>query len=83
MLIYKVTKCIYPRKNNNELESWIIESEGDYPYYINKFIHQMSFSSANTAKQYAYKLCSYLNYLHNIWKVNYIEAETKHLKSFI
>ena len=43
----------------------------------------MSFSSANTAKQYAYKLCSYLNYLHDIWKVDYIEAETKHLKNFI
>ena len=58
-------------------------SDNKYPYLVNKFLHQMNLGSINTAKQYAYKLCAFLNYLEEIWEINYIEAETKHLKNFI
>lgn len=81
--MYRVNKCIYPRKNGEFLDGWIVESDDKYPFLVNKFLHQLNYSSANTAKQYAYKLCIFLNYLENIWNVNYLEAETKHLKKFI
>lgn len=83
--MYKVAKCIYQKNNdiNPFTEGWIIESDETYPYLVNKFLHKAANGSSGTAKQYAYKLCSYLNYLEITYQINYIEASPKHLKNFI
>ena len=77
--MYYVSRCVYPKSNGPFLDGWIIEHETVYPFYVNKFLHQMNQGSSGTAKQYAYKLCTFLNYLESIHKISYREATTKHL----
>ena len=43
----------------------------------------MSMGSPQTARQYAYKLCKYLNYLQDCWHIGYADATAKHLASFL
>ena len=80
--MYSVVKCIYSN-GNNLLDGWIIESDDKYPFWANKFLHKINKGSIQSAKQYAYKLCAYLNYLEEIWHIDYLEAESKHLRNFV
>lgn len=84
-MMYKVEKCKYPRKNGDFLEGYIIEHETDknkYPFWVNKYLHQTAQGSTQSAKQYAYKLCSFLNYLESSWDITYKEATVAHLRKF-
>lgn len=80
--MYFVSKCQYPKSNGPNLDGWIIEHDTLYPFWVNKFIHQMNQGSPGTAKQYAYRLRTLLNYLESIHSVTYREATTKHLTLF-
>lgn len=80
--MYYVSKCIYPKKNKAFMNGWIIEHDKKYPFWINKFLHQMNNSSEQTSKQYAYKLCKFLNYLEEYHNIDYSKATASHLNKF-
>lgn len=81
--MYSVSKCLYPKNNSSFQDGWIIEHDTLYPFWVNKFLHQMNQGSAGTAKQYAYKLCAFLNYLESVHHITYKEATTKHLSLYL
>lgn len=81
--MFTVAKCIYQKSDGATLGGWIIEHPSAYPYWVNKFLHQMNTGSEQTAKQYAYKLCKYLNYLHDFSQISYEEATPRHLTNFL
>lgn len=64
------------------MNGWIIEHDKKYPFWINKFLHQMNNSSEQTSKQYAYKLCKFLNYLEEYHNIDYSKATASHLNKF-
>lgn len=80
--MYYVSNCTYPKQNGIFMDGWIIEHNEKYPFWVNKFLHQMNNSSEQTAKQYAYKLCKFLNYLEEYHNINYSMATTAHLNKF-
>jgi len=80
--MYKVTKCKYPKKASQLMEGWILTHDVVYPFLPNKFLHQMNMGSPNTAKQYAYKLCAFFNYLESHWNLDYRSATTQQLNNF-
>jgi len=80
--MYKVSKCIYPKEKSAYMEGWILEHDRNYPFWANKFLHQMNNGSVGTAKQYAYKLCKFFNYLETYHKIDYTTATTDHLSKF-
>lgn len=83
--MYKVFPCKYPRANDEFLDGWVIENQDDatqYPFWVNKYLHQVAQGSTQTAKQYAYKLCAFLNYMEQYWHLSYREASVHHLHKF-
>ena len=44
--MYFVSNCTYPKKDGLFMEGWIIEHDEKYPFWINKFLHQMNNSSS-------------------------------------
>lgn len=80
--MYRVSQCIYPTKNQKFREGWILEHDSFYPFTPNRFLHQMNNGSPNTAKQYAYKLCKFFNYLEERWCIDYRTATKQHLNKF-
>lgn len=81
--MYTVRRCLYPKKNGPFLDGWVIEHDRLYPFYVNKFLHQMNQGSSGTARQYAYKLCAFLNYLEQFQNVTYREATVLHLDLYM
>lgn len=81
--LYSVQKCLYPRQDGPAIDGWVIIHTELYPFWPNKYLHQMNMGSPQTARQYAYKLCKYLNYLHDCWHIGYADATAKHLTSFL
>lgn len=81
--MFSVGKCLYPKNDGGTIEGWIIDHPTVYPFWVNKYLHKMNMGSPQTAKQYAYKLCKYLNYLQDYWHIGYEEATTQHLAHFI
>ena len=65
------------------MDGWIINHPDAYPLWANKFLHKMNMGSPQTARQYAYKLCKYLNYLQDCWHIGYADATAKHLAGFL
>lgn len=80
--MYKVEKCKYQKKASQLMDGWILTHDTFYPFIPNKFLHQMNMGSPNTAKQYAYKLCKFFNYLESAWKIDYRSATAQHLNNF-
>ena len=83
--MYKVENCQYPRRNGEFLDGWVVENISDdnqYPFWVNKYLHQVAQGSVQTAKQYAYKLCAFMNYLDSVWGISYREANVAHLHKF-
>lgn len=81
--MFAVERCLYPRADGDTMDGWIINHPDAYPFWANKFLHKMSMGSPQTARQYAYKLCKYLNYLQDCWHIGYADATAKHLASFL
>lgn len=80
--MYTVEKCKYPQKANLYKDGWILTHDTHYPFIPNKFLHQMNNGSSNTARQYAYKLRKFFNYLETNWSLDYRTATTQHLNKF-
>lgn len=81
--MFSVERCLYPKNDGGTVDGWIISHPTAYPFWANKFLHKMNMGSSQTARQYAYKLCKYLNYLQDFWHIGYEEATAKHLSSFL
>lgn len=69
-------------KNDFIMDGWIVEHDSKYPFWANKYLHQMNYNSRNTSKQYAYKLCKFFNYLETHHKIDYSIATKEHLAKF-
>lgn len=69
--------------NNNSLGYVVTGSDNEpYPYWLNKYLHTLAIRSTNTARQYAYVLCRYFNFLQTR-NTNYIQAQDKDLRAFL
>lgn len=79
--MYKVQRCIYQDKETERIGWLIISNELPYPFRVNCFLN--SLKSPQTAKQYAYKICKYLNYIHSYFKIRYDQIDSHHLSLFI
>ncbi|WP_207642493.1 tyrosine-type recombinase/integrase [Desulfosporosinus sp. I2] len=53
-----------------------------YPYFPNRFLRVAGRRSENTGKQYAYKLCKFLNYMIDIKQKEYAEVTNKDIHDF-
>lgn len=80
--MYSVVKCKYQKRASQIANGWMLVHDKIYPFLPNKFLHQMNMGSSNTAKQYAYKLCKFFNFLEDNWNVDYRSATTQHLNKF-
>lgn len=66
-------------------KGYVIEHDLDDPeslFWVNHFLHKTAMSSSGSARQYAYKLCLYLNYLEGIGKT-YEEAGDEDIVRFL
>lgn len=83
--MYKVLKCSYIAQNGSSYEGYILQHDSNeiYPLFANKFLHKYSINSSNTAKQYAYKLSAFFNYLDNYFQIDYQQPELFHLKKYL
>ena len=83
--MYKVEKCIYPHKRTEPTDGYVIESDNldSYPYPVNKYLHKVSQGSPQTAKQYAYRICKWMNFLLNTYGITYEKATVNNLKAFL
>lgn len=65
--MYTVKPCIFST-TNGELTGYVISEDGTDivntdAFYVNLYLHKMAVGSDETAKQYAYKICRFMNYL--------------------
>ena len=82
--MYKIEAVTYPQAYSDDRTGYQIYSEEDehYLYWINKYLHFLANKSSNTARQYGYRLCRYLNFLKARDKT-YLLATNSDLKAFI
>ena len=80
--VYTVKECSYYdiTRTENRITGYIIIHSEKYPFWVNRYLH--SLNSSTTAKQYAYKLCTYLNYLEEVLNINYHDATNTDLDKF-
>lgn len=76
---YTVSRCIYLDIHIGEKEWWQIICEEHETFWVNKWLSRLR--SAQTAKQYAYKLCKFFNFLHSMG-ISYEFATERHLDAF-
>lgn len=82
--MYQVIQCYYIEEDGSAKEGWLLENtNGNYPFYENKYLHQKNKSSSQTAKQYAYKICKFLNYLEEVLKKSYDVATIEDLNKYL
>ena len=76
---YYVEKCIYWNKYIGDVTGWQINNQGCELFWVNLWLSTLT---TNTAKQYAYKLCKFLNYLDSK-QLDYTQATVFDLDSFV
>lgn len=76
---FKVNRCIYLDMHIVEKEGWQIVSEKHETFWVNKWLSRLR--SPQTMKQYANRLCKFLNFLKNK-NTNYSYATEKDLDDF-
>lgn len=81
--MFKVIKVKYT--NEEEIkEGYQIINEPNTYYRVNEFLRRQSIrGSINTCKQYAYKLCKFLNFLQAVKNKTYLEATSKDVDDFL
>ena len=82
--MFHVDEVYYPQAHADDVIGYQVNEAGaeDTLFWVNKFLHWTALRSKNTSKQYAYRLCRYLNFLKEKDK-SYITATTKDLRNFI
>ena len=83
--MYSAVPCNYILSDGSEIQGHMIEhseSDGKALLWVNRFLHQLAMRSRNTAKQYAYRLCLFFNYLEGMGKT-YDEATDEDIISFL
>ena len=86
--MYTAQKCSFPVSDGSERDGYIIthsERDADELIWVNRYLHIVALRSSQTAKQYAYRLANFLNYLEGAGKT-YGEADeddiTQYLRMF-
>lgn len=82
-IMFSVIKCQFVQPDGDFVKGFVLKGDNVYPYWPNKYLHQKSLSSSGTAKQYAYKLAKFLNYLESIRKIEFEYATEEDLEKFI
>lgn len=82
--MFKVGKAAYPTVDSDRTIGYQIQAypNGKHLYWVNKFLHHQANRSENTSKQYAYRLCRFLNFLSEKNKT-YLTATNNDLRNFI
>lgn len=82
--MYTVQKCSY--KTNHDLhEGYVIENPDIDPIdlvWVNRYLHMVAVGSKNSARQYAYRLCLFLNFLESRGRM-YSDAEDSDISRFL
>lgn len=69
--MYSVQPCQYEQDGLPSISGFVIENntcDGEQLLWINRFLHKKAMKSSGTCRQYAYRLCRFLNYLDNLGK---------------
>lgn len=82
--MYKVEKAIFPHQLLGSREEYLIQDSifKHYPFQANCFIKYKSTRSVGTGRQYAYRLCKYLNFLKTDKSKEYYDATEKDVHDF-
>lgn len=80
--VFKVVRARVPTSTNSERELWMITKQGIPHYPINEWLDVKSIRKTSTGKEYAHKLCVYLNYLYSKGK-SFEDAVTDDVMVFL
>ena len=83
--MFSVKPCIYTLEKNRELKGFLIYSEDydiSYLFYVNRFLHRKAYRSKNTARQYAYRVKNWLEWLESRG-LDYRTAAEKDIVSYL
>jgi integrase/recombinase XerD len=78
---FRVVRARIPVNPGGEREFWLITKQGIPHYPINEWLDVKSIRKISTGKEYAHKLCVYLNYLHSKGK-SFEDAVTDDVMAF-
>lgn len=79
---FRVVRARIPTNTVGERELWLITKQGIPHYPINEWLDVKSIRKTSTGKEYAHKLCVYLNYLHSRGK-SFEDAVTDDVMAFL
>ncbi|MDD3995633.1 MAG: site-specific integrase [Bacilli bacterium] len=80
--VFKVMRALMPAPSGGERELWLITRHGIPFYQINEWLDLKSIRKISTGKEYAHKLCVYLNFLH--WQgISFEDAVTADVMAFL
>lgn len=82
--MYKVEKAIFPHQLVGSREEYLLQDSmfKHYPLHANCFIKYKATRSVGTGRQYAYRLCKYLNFLRTDKLKEYYDATEKDVHDF-
>jgi integrase/recombinase XerD len=80
--VFKVMRALMPAPSGGERELWLITRHGIPFYQINEWLDLKSIRKISTGKEYAHKLCVYLNFLHG-QGISFEDAVTDDVMAFL
>ncbi|WP_018213982.1 tyrosine-type recombinase/integrase [Desulfitobacterium hafniense] len=80
--VFKVMRALMPAPSGGERELWLITRHCIPFYQINEWLDLKSIRKISTGKEYAHKLCVYLNFLHG-QGISFEDAVTDDVMAFL
>lgn len=80
--VFKVVRALMQVPTSVERELWLITRQGIPFYPVNEWLDLKSIRKTSTGKEYAYKLCVYLNFLHG-QGISFEDAVTDDVMAFL
>jgi integrase/recombinase XerD len=80
--VFKVTRARMQASASGERELWLITRHGIPFYLVNEWLDLKSIRKISTGKEYAHKLCVYLNFLHG-QGISFEDAVTDDVMAFL
>jgi integrase/recombinase XerD len=80
--VFKVTRARMQASASGERELWLITRYGIPFYLVNEWLDLKSIRKISTGKEYAHKLCVYLNFLHG-QGISFEDAVTDDVMAFL
>ena len=80
--VFKMMRALMPAPSGGERELWLITRHCIPFYQINEWLDLKSIRKISTGKEYAHKLCVYLNFLHG-QGISFEDAVTDDVMAFL